>query len=138
MKLFELDKIVNLYPHTFLESIVVYNINIIFYYFNFIQKKRSTTVDTTEVSGANAYNGDVEYYIAAYPYESGEVGDLTFSAGEMIMVIKKEGDWWTGTIGNRTGMFPSNYVQKADIGSSAPTADTTDLNQAYEHQKVCF
>ncbi|XP_037882780.1 intersectin-1 isoform X1 [Glossina fuscipes] len=99
------------------------------------QNYESTTVEATEVSGDNAYNGEVEYYIAAYPYESGEVGDLTFSAGEMIMVIKKEGDWWTGTIGNRTGMFPSNYVQKADIGSSAPTADTTDLNQAYDHQK---
>ncbi|XP_030241378.1 intersectin-1 isoform X2 [Drosophila navojoa] len=63
--------------------------------------------------------GDVEYYIAAYPYESAEEGDLSFSAGEMVMVIKKEGEWWTGTIGNRTGMFPSNYVQKADVGTAA-------------------
>ncbi|XP_023033932.2 intersectin-1 isoform X3 [Drosophila willistoni] len=63
--------------------------------------------------------GDVEYYIAAYPYESAEEGDLSFGAGEMVMVIKKEGEWWTGTIGNRTGMFPSNYVQKADVGTAA-------------------
>lgn len=28
-----------------------------------------------------------------------------------MVVIKKEGDWWTGVIGNRTGMFPANYVQ---------------------------
>lgn len=32
------------------------------------------------------------------------------------MVTKKEGDWWTGTInGTRTGIFPSNYVQKPDV-----------------------
>ncbi|XP_064546489.1 intersectin-1 isoform X3 [Drosophila montana] len=68
---------------------------------------------------AAAAVGDVEYYIAAYPYESAEEGDLSFGAGEMVMVIKKEGEWWTGTIGNRTGMFPSNYVQKADVGTAA-------------------
>ncbi|XP_073826411.1 dynamin associated protein 160 isoform X4 [Musca autumnalis] len=88
----------------------------------------STATDTAAVASTDAaYNGDVEYYIAAYPYESAEAGDLTFSAGEMVMVIKKEGDWWTGTIGNRTGMFPSNYVQKADVGGAATTIpDTTD------------
>ncbi|XP_017082489.1 intersectin-1 isoform X1 [Drosophila eugracilis] len=66
--------------------------------------------------------GDVEYYIAAYPYDSAEDGDLSFGAGEMVMVIKKEGEWWTGTIGNRTGMFPSNYVQKADVGTANTAA----------------
>lgn len=71
---------------------------------------------TATVAAAAA--GDVEYYIAAYPYESAEEGDLSFGAGEMVMVIKKEGEWWTGTIGNRTGMFPSNYVQKADVGTA--------------------
>lgn len=58
-----------------------------------------------------AYNGEVEEYIACYPYESNEIGDLVFSAGERISVFKKEGDWWTGSIGTRTGIFPSNYVQ---------------------------
>ncbi|KFB42982.1 AGAP009037-PA-like protein [Anopheles sinensis] len=59
-------------------------------------------------------NGDVEYYVACYAYQSAEVGDLVFDAGETIAVSKKEGDWWTGTIGNRTGIFPSNYVQKQE------------------------
>ncbi|KRF85638.1 intersectin-1 isoform X2 [Drosophila virilis] len=73
---------------------------------------------TVVAAAAAAATGDVEYYIAAYPYESAEEGDLSFGAGEMVMVIKKEGEWWTGTIGNRTGMFPSNYVQKADVGTA--------------------
>ncbi|XP_017853854.1 intersectin-1 isoform X2 [Drosophila busckii] len=74
--------------------------------------------------------GDIEYYIAAYPYESAEDGDLSFGAGEMVMVIKKEGEWWTGTIGNRTGMFPSNYVQKADVGGTAAVSTSASATEA--------
>lgn len=51
-----------------------------------------------------------EYYVAAYPYESGEPGDLTFEAGESILVVRKDGDWWTGKVGFRVGIFPANYV----------------------------
>lgn len=56
-----------------------------------------------------------EWYMAMYPYESGEPGDLSFGQGEMMLVVKKDGDWWTGVIGDRTGIFPSNYVQKSDV-----------------------
>lgn len=59
----------------------------------------------------------VEYYVASYPYQSQEPGDLSFNAGDLITVIKKEGDWWTGRIDNNVGIFPSNYVQKSDIVS---------------------
>ncbi|CAH0548139.1 unnamed protein product [Brassicogethes aeneus] len=58
---------------------------------------------------------EVEYYISNYPYQSQEQGDLTFNAGEMIAVVKKDGDWWTGKLGNSVGIFPSNYVQKVDV-----------------------
>jgi hypothetical protein len=54
-----------------------------------------------------------EYYVALYPYQSAEAGDLSFQQGEVILVGKRDGDWWTGTIGDRQGIFPSNYVQKA-------------------------
>lgn len=52
-----------------------------------------------------------EKFISCYPYQSAEAGDLVFEAGEDVLVIKKDGDWWTGVIGNRTGIFPANYVQ---------------------------
>ncbi|XP_054706164.1 intersectin-1-like [Uloborus diversus] len=58
--------------------------------------------------------GIPEYYVATYSYQSQEPGDLCFQVGETILVTKKEGDWWTGTIENRTGIFPSNYVKKSD------------------------
>lgn len=53
-----------------------------------------------------------EYYIANYPYQSIEQGDLSFNAGDVVAVLKKEGDWWTGKLGDVVGIFPSNYVQK--------------------------
>ncbi|XP_051159795.1 intersectin-1 isoform X3 [Leptopilina boulardi] len=65
-----------------------------------------------------------EYYMALYEYTSKESGDLNFSQGEIILVVKKDGDWWTGVIGNRTGIFPSNYVDKCDMpnkGKEIPT-----------------
>ena len=42
-----------------------------------------------------------------------EPGDLVFEAGEQIEVFKKENEWWTGKIGDRSGVFPYNYVEPA-------------------------
>lgn len=61
-----------------------------------------------------ATDGLNEYYVALYRYDSTEAGDLSFNQGEVILVIKKEGDWWTGCVGDKTGIFPSNYVEKCD------------------------
>uniref|UniRef100_A0A8C6CTM8 Intersectin 2 n=2 Tax=Moschus moschiferus TaxID=68415 RepID=A0A8C6CTM8_MOSMO len=55
-----------------------------------------------------------EEYIALYSYSSVEPGDLTFTEGEEILVTQKDGEWWTGSIGDRTGIFPSNYVKPKD------------------------
>lgn len=53
--------------------------------------------------------------MAIYSYQTSESGDLAFNQGDVILVTKMEGDWWTGSIGtDRTGIFPSNYVQKID------------------------
>lgn len=53
-------------------------------------------------------------YVAMYTYESNEQGDLSFQQGDIVMVTRKEGDWWTGVVGNKTGVFPSNYVKPRD------------------------
>lgn len=49
--------------------------------------------------------------MALYTYESPEPDDLTFREGDVILVTKREGEWWNGTIGDRTGVFPCNYVK---------------------------
>ncbi|XP_013178933.1 PREDICTED: intersectin-1 isoform X2 [Papilio xuthus] len=75
---------------------------------------------TNDLGGAMPIVEGGDFYIAAYPYVSSEPGDLTFEAGERIEVLRRDGDWWTGRIGNRNGIFPSNYVTKDTISSSEP------------------
>lgn len=69
---------------------------------------------------------DGERYIACYPYQSAEAGDLVFDAGEEILVIKKDGDWWTGVIGGRTGIFPANYVQLPDNNTAVTNGSVVE------------
>merc|ERR1712013_843382 len=59
-----------------------------------------------------------EACVSIYPYASDEPGDLTFEAGEYITVTAKAGDWWTGTLNGRTGVFPFNYVEAAPAQGS--------------------
>jgi len=64
-----------------------------------------------------------EACVSIYPYASDEPGDLTFEAGEYITVTAKAGDWWTGNLNGRTGVFPFNYVEAAPAqGSVEPSA----------------
>lgn len=60
-----------------------------------------------------------EEYVAMYTYESSEQGDLNFQQGEVVMVTRKEGDWWTGIVAGKAGVFPSNYVKPRDSSSES-------------------
>lgn len=53
-------------------------------------------------------------FVAMYTYESNEPGDLTYQQGDVILVTKKDGDWWSGVVGEKVGVFPSNYVKPKD------------------------
>ncbi|XP_068184395.1 intersectin-1 [Antennarius striatus] len=79
-----------------------------------------------------------EEYVAMYTYESSEQGDLSFQQGDVVMVTRKEGDWWTGTVAGKTGVFPSNYVKPRDAASEAlgPTGKTGSLGKKPEIAQV--
>ncbi|XP_076663199.1 dynamin associated protein 160 isoform X5 [Andrena cerasifolii] len=79
------------------------------------------------VTQAAVVDGLNEYYMALYPYVSGENGDLTFNQGEVILVTKKEGDWWTGSVGDRNGIFPANYVEKCDAPDQGVPETTNEI-----------
>ncbi|KAK4549391.1 hypothetical protein LTR36_006388 [Oleoguttula mirabilis] len=52
--------------------------------------------------------------IAKFTFDADQAGDLGFKKGEIITIVKRtdnEADWWTGRIGGREGIFPSNYVE---------------------------
>ncbi|XP_028858208.1 intersectin-2a isoform X2 [Denticeps clupeoides] len=69
-----------------------------------------STVDELDSTDSN----QLEEYEALYTYESPEGDDLTFSAEDTILVTEKDGEWWRGCIGEKTGVFPSNYVKPRD------------------------
>jgi len=48
---------------------------------------------------------------ALYDFDAQQPTDLAFRKGDIITLIKSEGNWWQGTLDGRTGDFPSNYVQ---------------------------
>ncbi|PHH83120.1 hypothetical protein CDD82_3530 [Ophiocordyceps australis] len=55
--------------------------------------------------------------IALFTFEADQPGDLGFKKGDIITVLKKtdsDNDWWTGMLGTRHGIFPSNYVKMKD------------------------
>ena len=58
-----------------------------------------------------------------------EPGDLIFDAGEQIEVVKKENEWWTGKIGDRTGVFPYNYVEEASAGVTTAAPDEAVVSE---------
>lgn len=63
---------------------------------------------------APAPKSGVVYVTATYDFVAQAEGDLNFSAGDRIEVIKKTenvDEWWTGRLNGVEGAFPGNYVQ---------------------------
>ncbi|XP_075057618.1 SH3 domain-containing YSC84-like protein 1 [Mixophyes fleayi] len=57
--------------------------------------------------------GDYVTATAIYPFEGLQPGDLTFQAGDRIIVTTKtdsQYDWWEGKLKGELGIFPANYV----------------------------
>ncbi|XP_034056150.1 LOW QUALITY PROTEIN: intersectin-1-like [Gymnodraco acuticeps] len=83
-------------------------------------------------------SGGGEEYVAMYTYESSEQGDLSFQQGEVVMVTRKEGDWWTGLVGGKIGVFPSNYVKPRDsaLEPLGPGGKTGSLGKKPEIAQV--
>lgn len=56
----------------------------------------------------------VEYCTALYDYDSTDSGDLNFKEGDRIKLLELVSqDWYRGELNGRSGIFPSNYVQKS-------------------------
>lgn len=54
-----------------------------------------------------------EFVVAEYDFTGG-VGDLSFSTGDIIKVVRKtatDQDWWQGELHNVRGSFPANYCK---------------------------
>ncbi|KAF1797076.1 hypothetical protein FB192DRAFT_1452039 [Mucor lusitanicus] len=55
--------------------------------------------------------------VAKYDYTGDQPTDLSFQAGDHIIVTKRLDDrqsWWEGEIGDRRGFFPANYTDELE------------------------
>ena len=66
------------------------------------------------VFGGNKGNAGPGQAIAKFTFDADQPGDLAFKKGDIITIVKRtesENDWWTGRVGEKEGIFPSNYVE---------------------------
>ncbi|KAF8610094.1 DUF500-domain-containing protein [Ceratobasidium sp. AG-I] len=52
--------------------------------------------------------------IALFDFIAQESGDLSFTKGDVIIVMKKTNsmdDWWTGKVNGKEGIFPANFTE---------------------------
>eukprot|EP01083_Nonionella_stella_P107156 310046_1 len=102
---------------------------------------RSEVEKTVHHSIKHIYVADMERYPKAqalYDYESKDDADLTFAAGDTICVWDKSdtaGGWWKGVIGDRVGLFPSNYVQLLATNDDENANINTILDQIVEEEE---
>ena len=59
----------------------------------------------------------IELAICLYDFDPQKSNDLGFKAGERIMIESRTetANWWFGSIGERKGWFPKNYVQLKEL-----------------------
>ena len=71
--------------------------------------------------------------MAMFPYSSTELGDLTFKQGDVITLVKAEGEWWTGMLDGKTGIFPRQLRQEDGelgrelLGKIPPTCRVAEM-----------
>ncbi|KAF4525620.1 hypothetical protein B566_EDAN001219 [Ephemera danica] len=74
------------------------------------------------------------YVQAIYSFKGTNNDELCFKKGQIISITQREeGGWWEGTLDDKTGWFPSNYVTEYKIqsnnGEVVCNSGTTSPNQ---------
>ncbi|KAK4048623.1 hypothetical protein OIV83_004593 [Microbotryomycetes sp. JL201] len=58
---------------------------------------------------------------AMWDYPQTQPDDLGFTKGDIITIEKEENaDWWRGSLNGRTGIFPSNHVERISQSTVPP------------------
>ncbi|GAA5941649.1 hypothetical protein JCM10213_002330 [Rhodosporidiobolus nylandii] len=60
---------------------------------------------------------------ALWDYTASQPDDLPFRTGDIITIEEEvNGDWWKGSLNGRTGLFPSNHVERLPPSTSSTPA----------------
>ena len=62
-------------------------------------------------AAAAAPSAATEEVRALFPYAGQQDDELAFEEGDVITVTAKNGEWWTGELRGKEGVFPANFVE---------------------------
>ncbi|KAM3174860.1 hypothetical protein ACTXT7_009651 [Hymenolepis weldensis] len=78
--------------------------------------QETTAGAATSFSGATGFQQQVVSSITAmalYDFAASQSDELSFKAGdEIVDIVKFDSEWWSGRIGDRSGIFPANHVSE--------------------------
>lgn len=49
---------------------------------------------------------------ALYPFQTQNPNELPFNPGDILNLLNTDGAWWQAELNGRTGLIPSNYVER--------------------------
>lgn len=61
------------------------------------------------------YDPYAKYCSALFNFTPQNCGDLGFKKGDVVKVLRSDGEWWEGEMNGKIGVFPSNYVKILNI-----------------------
>lgn len=68
--------------------------------------------------------------LVEHDYIAKEPNELTITKGDIIKdVVKKQDGWWEGTLKNKKGLFPDNFVKVLDKDSSVVLRNRKDASR---------
>ena len=97
---------------------------------NSLYPSMQTASSTAPAATAAIQNGQEKKAKALYDFEAAEDNEVTFKAGD-VLIITDDSDqhWWKGINNGVEGLFPANFVtknlQQAVDSSSQSTASTS-------------
>nr|XP_031839141.1 rho guanine nucleotide exchange factor 7 isoform X2 [Nomia melanderi] len=83
-----------------------------------------------------------KYVTALYSFKGKNNDELCFKKGDTIMIMQMDDEgWWEGTLNDKTGWFPSNYVKECRVSDSGPSvglkmSPEKTMQDSPAHQKL--